>query len=187
MSTAELLGKREYKYGFVTDIESDVIPRGLTEDTIRLISAKKNEPEWMLDFRLKAYRHWLTMTEPKHWPNISYPAIDLQKGGSIQGVIDGLNQILDLAVAEYRAQGGTWIIPSRGRLADTADVASYRNMLVMIRDRVQDLKKKGQTLAQVKAAHPTLDFDGRYGATTGPWTSDMFVEAVYRSLPEKKP
>jgi Fe-S cluster assembly protein SufB len=78
MSTAELLGKQEYKYGFVTDIESDVIPRGLTEDTIRLISAKKNEPEWMLDFRMKAYRHWLTMTEPKHWPNISYPEIDYQ-------------------------------------------------------------------------------------------------------------
>jgi Fe-S cluster assembly protein SufB len=78
MSTAELLSKQEYKYGFVTDIESDVIPRGLTEDTIRLISEKKNEPEWMLEFRLKAYRHWLTMTEPKHWPNISYPEIDYQ-------------------------------------------------------------------------------------------------------------
>ena len=119
--------------------------------------------------------------------SISYPVIDLDKGGTIQGVIDGLNQILDLAVAEYRAQGGTWIIPSRGRLSDTADVASYRNMLVMIRDRVQDLKTKGQTLAQVKAARPTLDFDGRYGATAGPWTTDMFVDAVYRSLPEKKP
>src|SRR6266403_4523422 len=78
MSTAELLGKQEYKYGFVTDIESDMIPRGLTEDTIRLIVAKKNEPDWMLEFRLKAYRHWLTMTEPKHWPNISYPEIDYQ-------------------------------------------------------------------------------------------------------------
>ena len=78
MSTAELLSKQEYKYGFVTDIESDVIPRGLSEDTIRLIVEKKNEPEWMLDFRLKAYRHWLTMTEPKHWPNISYPDIDYQ-------------------------------------------------------------------------------------------------------------
>src|SRR5918999_469556 len=78
MSTAELLGKREYKYGFVTYIESDVIPRGLSEDTIRLIVEKKNEPEWMLEFRLKAYRHWLTMTEPKHWPNITYPDIDYQ-------------------------------------------------------------------------------------------------------------
>src|SRR6195256_3600917 len=78
MSAAELLGKQEYKYGFVTDIESDVIPRGLTEETIRLIVKIKNEPDWMLDFRLKAYRHWLTMTEPKHWPNISYPEIDYQ-------------------------------------------------------------------------------------------------------------
>src|SRR5688572_32512139 len=79
MSTAELLSKQEYKYGFVTDIESDMIPRGLSEDTIRLIVEKKNEPEWMLDFRLKAYRHWLTMTEPKHWPNISYQDIDYQR------------------------------------------------------------------------------------------------------------
>ena len=78
MSTAELLSKREYKYGFVTDIESDVIPRGLSEDTIRLIVEKKNEPGWMLEFRLKAYRNWLTMKEPKHWPNINYPAIDYQ-------------------------------------------------------------------------------------------------------------
>jgi hypothetical protein len=66
-------------------------------------------------------------------------------------------------------------------------VASYRNMLVMIRDRVQDLKRKGQTLAQVLAARPTLDFDGRYGGTTGASTTDTFVEAVYRSLPEKRP
>src|SRR4029078_3545923 len=78
MSTVELLGNKEYKYGFVTDIESDVIPRGLSEDTVRLISEKKNEPEWMFEFRLKAYRHWLTMNEPKHWPNISYPDIDYQ-------------------------------------------------------------------------------------------------------------
>src|SRR6188474_1023571 len=78
MSTAELLAKQEYKYGFVTDIESDMIPRGLSEDTIRLIVEKKNEPEWMLEFRLKAYRHWLTMTEPKHWPNLKYPKIDYQ-------------------------------------------------------------------------------------------------------------
>jgi hypothetical protein len=97
-------------------------------------------------------------------------------------VISGLNHILDLAVAEYRAQGGTWIIPGRGRLCDTADVASYRNMLVMIRDRVAALKKKGMTLEQVRAARPTLDFDGRYGSTTGPWTTDMFVSAVYRTL-----
>src|SRR2546426_2632539 len=78
MSTAEILTNREYKYGWVTDIESDMIPRGLSEDTVRLISAKKDEPEWMLDFRLKAYRHWLTMEEPRHWPNVTFPEVDYQ-------------------------------------------------------------------------------------------------------------
>jgi Fe-S cluster assembly protein SufB len=78
MSSIEILANQEYKYGFVTDIESDTIPRGLSEDTIRLIVAKKNEPEWMLEFRLKAYRNWLKMTEPRHWPNVTFPAIDYQ-------------------------------------------------------------------------------------------------------------
>jgi cyclase len=117
---------------------------------------------------------------------VSYPIIDIEKGGSVKGIIDGLNQILDLAVAEYRGQGGTYIIPSRGRLSDTADVASYRNMMVMVRDRIQDLISKGMTLEQVKAAKPTMDFDGRYGSNTGPWTTAMFIEAVYKSLTDKK-
>jgi Fe-S cluster assembly protein SufB len=79
MSTAaELLTNREYKYGFVTDIETETIPVGLTEDTVRLISAKKNEPAWMLEFRLKAFRHWLKMEEPSYWANINYPKIDYQ-------------------------------------------------------------------------------------------------------------
>jgi Fe-S cluster assembly protein SufB len=78
MSTAEILSNREYKYGWVTDIEAETIPRGLSEDTVRLISAKKDEPEWMLDFRLKAYRHWLTMEEPRQWPNITFPQVDYQ-------------------------------------------------------------------------------------------------------------
>ena len=79
MSTAaEILSNREYKYGFVTDIESDTIAKGLSEDTVRLISSKKNEPEWMLEFRLKAYRNWLKMTEPDYWANFDYPRIDFQ-------------------------------------------------------------------------------------------------------------
>ena len=105
-----------------------------------------------------------------------------EQGGAIQGVIKGLDHILDLAVAEYRSQGGTYIIPSRGRLSDTADVASYRNMLVMVRDRIQDLIGKGMTLEQVKAARPILDFDGRYGSNTGSWTTAVFIEAVFKSL-----
>jgi glyoxylase-like metal-dependent hydrolase (beta-lactamase superfamily II) len=117
---------------------------------------------------------------------VSYPAIDIARGGSVDGVIAGLNRILDLSFAEYRSQGGTWIIPSHGRLSDTADVASYRNMVVMIRDRVQDLIDKGMTLAQVNAARPSADFDGRYGVFPGAQTGDSFIEAVYRSLQEKK-
>jgi Fe-S cluster assembly protein SufB len=76
-NTIETLANQEYKWGFVTDIEADAIPRGLSEEVIRLISAKKNEPEWMLDWRLKAYRHWLTMKEPT-WANVQYPPIDYQ-------------------------------------------------------------------------------------------------------------
>src|ERR1700757_2557281 len=78
MSTAEILANREYKYGWVTDIESETIPRGLNEDTVRMISAKKNEPEWLLEFRLKAYRNWLTMEETRRWPNITFPEVDYQ-------------------------------------------------------------------------------------------------------------
>ena len=110
----------------------------------------------------------------------SYPMIDLKKGGSIQGVIDGVNKILDLSVTETRAQGGTMIIPGHGRLCDSSDVAYYRDMVTIIRDRVQAMIGKGMTLAQVKAARPSLDYDTRYA--TSSWTADMFIEAVYSSL-----
>ncbi|HUK88992.1 MAG TPA: Fe-S cluster assembly protein SufB [Blastocatellia bacterium] len=76
-NSIEAVANQEYKYGFVTDIEADVVPRGLSEDTVRLISAKKNEPEFMLEWRLKAFRHWLTMEEPT-WANVHYPKIDYQ-------------------------------------------------------------------------------------------------------------
>ena len=81
MKTAESiheLAEREYKYGFVTDIETDMVPPGLDEDIIRLISAKKNEPEFMLEWRLKAFRHWKTLKEPT-WANVHYPPIDYQR------------------------------------------------------------------------------------------------------------
>jgi glyoxylase-like metal-dependent hydrolase (beta-lactamase superfamily II) len=113
---------------------------------------------------------------------LTYPIIDVDKGGTINGVIDGLAQILDIAYAEFRAQGGTSIIPARGRISDVGDVTNYRNMLFIIRDRIKDLKDKGRTLEQVKAAKPTMDYDGRWGATSGPWTTDMFIAAVYRTV-----
>jgi glyoxylase-like metal-dependent hydrolase (beta-lactamase superfamily II) len=115
-----------------------------------------------------------------------YPVVDLERGGNIQGVIEGLNRILDLAIPVFRMEGGTLVIPGHGRLCDSADVAYYRDMVTIIRDRVQDMIKKGMTLAQVKAAKPTSDYDPRYGSTTGSWTTDMFVEVVYKSLSQKK-
>ena len=115
-----------------------------------------------------------------------YPRIDLTRGGNVNGVIAALNVVLDLAFPDYRSEGGTMIIPGHGRLSDMSDVAYYRDMVTIIRDRVQDLVKKGQTLDQVKAAKPTRDYDPRWGATTGPWTTDMFLEAVYKSLTAKQ-
>jgi len=113
---------------------------------------------------------------------VTYPVIDVANGGTVQGVIDGLAQILDIAFPEFRSEGGTVIIPGRGRISDVADVANYRNMVYIIRDRIRDLKQKGRTLEQIKAAKPTLDYDGRYGATTGAWTTDMFINAVYQTV-----
>lgn len=118
-------------------------------------------------------------------PN-QYPLIDRERGGSIQGVIEALNQILDLTVPEFRLEGGTLVIPGHGHLSDAADVAYYRDMVTIIRDRIRALIRKDMTLDQVKAAQPTLDYDGIYGATTGAWTTDMFIEAVYRSLSQNK-
>jgi len=128
------------------------------------------------------FRHSEVINAGEILNTVNYPVIDVSKGGSINGIINGLNHILDVAVAETRSQGGTWIIPGHGRLCDVGDVASYRNMMVMIRDRVQDMIKNGMTLDQVKAAKPTMDFDGRYGSDSGSWTTNMFVEAVYQSL-----
>jgi cyclase len=113
-----------------------------------------------------------------------YPVIDLDKGGSIQGIIAGLNHILDLAFPEARTQGGTMVIPGHGRLSDTGDVVIYRNMVVIIRDRIQDMIHDGMTLEQVKAARPTKDYDGRYGRAPG--STDKFIEAVYRNLTQKQ-
>jgi glyoxylase-like metal-dependent hydrolase (beta-lactamase superfamily II) len=112
----------------------------------------------------------------------SYPVIDLKRGGNIQGVIAALNALLDYSFAEVRSEGGTMIVPGHGRLGDMSDVAYYRDLLTIIRDRVQDMIKKGMTLEQVRAAKPSFDYDPRYGSTTGPWTTDMFIEAVYHSL-----
>jgi cyclase len=112
----------------------------------------------------------------------SFPIIDVEKGGSINGVLTGLNDVLKLAIPEFRTEGGTMVIPGHGRLADSADVGYYRDMLTIIRDQVQALVDQGMTLDQVVAARPTFGYEGRFGSETGAWTTKMFIEAVYRSL-----
>jgi cyclase len=115
----------------------------------------------------------------------SYPIIDLARGGTVQGEIDALNRIIDITVPAKYQEGGTLVIPGHGRLCDEADVVEYRNMLTIIRGRFRDMIRKGMTLEQVKAAKPTLDYDAEYGSSNGFWTTDNFIDAVYKSLSQK--
>ena len=116
----------------------------------------------------------------------TYPFIDSARGGNITGIIAALNNMLDIAIPKAMQEGGTYIIPGHGRLTDEADLLEYRDMITIIRDRIQDGVKRGQTLEQVKAGKPTLDYDARWGATTGFWTTDQFIEAVYKDLSKAK-
>lgn len=111
-----------------------------------------------------------------------FPAINLAAGGNIQGVLDGLNHMLDIAIPEHEQEGGTYVIPGHGRLTDEHDLLEYRDMVTIIRDRIQAMIKKGMTLEQVRAAKPTFEYDKRWGAPSGPQSTDGFVEAVYKSL-----
>jgi glyoxylase-like metal-dependent hydrolase (beta-lactamase superfamily II) len=113
----------------------------------------------------------------------TYPVIDAQLGGGIEGFLTGLNQMLDIAVPAYLQEGGTYVIPGHGRIGDEADILEYRDMVLFVRDRVQAMIDKGMSLGDVQAARPALDYETRYGRATGDgWTTDRFVEAVYRSL-----
>jgi cyclase len=110
----------------------------------------------------------------------TYPVIDAKAGGGVDGFITSLNKMLDIAVPKYLQEGGTYVIPGHGRVGDEADILEYRDMIVIIRDRIQDMVKRGMTIDQVKAAQPTLDYDPRYGNPTA------FIEAVYRDLAQKR-
>jgi cyclase len=116
----------------------------------------------------------------------NFPFIDIERGGSIQGEIDALNTILETTVVGIQDEGGTLLVPGHGRIADQPELLGYRDMVTIIRDRVQAAVKKGMTLQQVKAAAYTKDYDGRWSAKQGPSTGDAFVEAVYKSLTVKK-
>jgi glyoxylase-like metal-dependent hydrolase (beta-lactamase superfamily II) len=105
-----------------------------------------------------------------------YPVIDLEHGGSVTGIISGLNHILDIAIPRAMQEGGTMVIPGHGRIGDEHDVLEYRDMVVIIRDRIQAMIRKGSSLDQIKTSNATLDYDARYGPGA------MFVEAIYRNL-----
>jgi cyclase len=111
-----------------------------------------------------------------------YPSFDVARGGGIAGIIEGLNVILDLAIPGENQEGGTVVIPGHGRLSDETEVANYRDMVTIVRDRVQASIDAGMTLEQVLAARPTRDYDGIYVGVEGSWTGDTFVEAVYLDL-----
>ncbi|HJZ83429.1 MAG TPA: MBL fold metallo-hydrolase [Pyrinomonadaceae bacterium] len=116
----------------------------------------------------------------------SYPIIDVDRGGSIQGEIDALNNILELAIPGYQDEGGTYIIPGHGWISDRPDVLEYRDMVTIVRDRVQVAIKKGMSLEQVEAARLTKDYDNRYSAKSGLGSAEKFIEAIYKSLTQKK-
>jgi hypothetical protein len=119
-----------------------------------------------------------------------YPMIDPKNGGGVEGEIKALNDILNRTNFEHEGEGGTYIVPGHGFLSDEHEVTEYRDMVVIVRDRVKAMIAGGATLAQVKAARLTADYDTRYGTNTGPWTTDMFITAVAaqgRRLPRRAP
>ena len=115
-----------------------------------------------------------------------YPVIGLARGGTIDGVIAALNYIIELTNPRFNQEGGTMVIPGHGRISDEADVVEYRDMVTIVRARIAALAAKGSTLAQVKAARPTLDYDARYGDGGNGWTPDKFIEAIYQNVSKRK-
>jgi cyclase len=114
-----------------------------------------------------------------------FPVIDVDKGGSIDGEIEALNRLIELAIPPiplFWQGGGTYVIPGHGRICDQTDVVEYRDMVVIIRDRIQAMINEGLTLEQLQTANPTQGYSRRYGSSSGSWTTSMFVEAVYKSL-----
>ena len=116
------------------------------------------------------------------YANDLFPRVDLQNGGDFGGIVKALNTIIRVTIPKEKEEGGTYVIPGHGRLADEADLVDYRDMTTILRDRITDAVKRRQTLAQTQAARLTRDYEGRYGQTEGGWSTAHFVEAVYQSV-----
>jgi glyoxylase-like metal-dependent hydrolase (beta-lactamase superfamily II) len=118
-----------------------------------------------------------------------WPFIDVKRGGTVQGELDALNRLMDLSIHNVPIQwrsDRTLLVPGHGFVYDKLDLLEYRDAVTVVRDRVQDLIDQGRSLAQVKAANPTLGYRSQYGADSGPWTTDMFVEVIYNELAAQK-
>jgi glyoxylase-like metal-dependent hydrolase (beta-lactamase superfamily II) len=118
-----------------------------------------------------------------------FPFIDVKRGGTVQGELDALNRLMDMSILNLPLQwypDRTFLVPGHGRVYDKLDLLEYRDAITIVRDRVLDLIEQGKTLAEVKAANPTLGYRSEYGTDSGPWTTDMFVETVYNELAAKK-
>lgn len=116
------------------------------------------------------------------YSTVGFPRIEVARGGHVNGVIESLNQIVDLVVSEQFTEGGTQVVPGHGRISDEMDVVEYRDMVTIVRDRVRDMIGRGLTLEQMQTARPAFDWEARYGSSEGPWTTANFIEAIYRNL-----
>src|SRR5262245_35920734 len=173
----ESLANREYKWGFVTDIEADSAPLGLNEEIVRFISHKKNEPQWMLDWRLKAYRHWLTMTEPHSWPMIKYPPIDYQSSSYYsapkQNKLKSLDEVDPELLKTYEKLG----IPlsERAALAGVAVDAVFDSVSVAttFKDKLKSMGIVFCSFSEAVAEHP--DLVERWLGSVVPITDNFFA------------
>jgi cyclase len=111
-----------------------------------------------------------------------YPVIDAKNGGTLNGILEALNRAIDITIPEYNSMGGTRVIPGHGRIGNEIDLVEYRDGLTIIADRITQRVLEGRTLDQIRAEGVSIDYDGLYGATTGPWTTSMFIEAAYNEI-----
>lgn len=177
VSKIEELANKEYKYGFVAEIEADTLPKGLNEDIIRQLSAKKNEPEFMLEWRLKAYRHWLTMKEP-HWANVKYPPIDYQdlsyySAPKKKPTLKSLDEVDPELLAVYEKLGIS--LDEQKRLTGVAVDAVFDSVSVAttFKDKLNELGIIFCSFSEAVQNHP--DLVKKYLGTVVPYTDNFFA------------
>jgi Fe-S cluster assembly protein SufB len=177
VSKIEELANKEYKYGFVTEIESDTLPKGLNEDIIRQLSAKKNEPEFMLEWRLKAYRHWLTMKEP-HWANVKYPSVNYQdlsyySAPKKKPTLKSLDEVDPELLATYEKLGIS--LDEQKRLTGVAVDAVFDSVSVAttFKDKLNELGIIFCSFSEAVQSHPELV--KKYLGSVVPYTDNFFA------------